>query len=190
MNMEKIVELSVKHNVSDLHLCDRHPPRWRRQGRLEAAPFAAVDIHALLAERLNTQQQQQWQACGQIDFALSTPGLQRLRASAFLHHDGVSLALRLLPDTCPTLDMLDVPAAIPELLRRDNGLILVTGATGSGKSTTLASWIARCNKQFASHIITIEDPIEYVFAHDKGLVHQCELSTHFGGYHDALTDIL
>ncbi|WP_354692406.1 type IV pilus twitching motility protein PilT [Phytobacter sp. RSE-02] len=182
MDMEKIVELSVKHNVSDLHLCDRRPPRWRRQGRLEAAPFDAVDIHALLAESLNTQQQQQWQACGQIDFALSTPGLQRLRASAFLHHEGVSLALRLLPDTCPTLDMLDVPAVIPELLKRDNGLILVTGATGSGKSTTLAAMVDNLNHHLDGHILTLEDPVEFIHTSKRCLIQQREIGPHCASF--------
>ena len=177
MDMEKIVELSVKHNVSDLHLCNSRPPRWRRNGRLEAAPLAAPDIHALLAKHLTAAQRRQWQRSGQADFALGTQR-QRLRASVFSHHHGVSLALRLLPDTCPTLDELGVPAALHALLARDNGLILVTGATGSGKSTTLAAMVEHLNHQLDGHILTLEDPVEFIHTSERCLIQQREIGPH------------
>lgn len=177
MDMEKIVELSVKHNVSDLHLCNSRPPRWRRNGRLEAAPFAAPDIHALLAKHLTAAQRRQWQRSGQADFALGTQR-QRLRASVFSHQHGVSLALRLLPDTCPTLDVLGVPAALRALLTRDNGLILVTGATGSGKSTTLAAMVEHLNHQLDGHILTLEDPVEFIHVSERCLIQQREIGPH------------
>ena len=131
MDVEEIVALSVKHNVSDLHLCSDSPPRWRRSGRLEPAPFPPPDVEALLKAWLNDEQQGAWWANGQVDFAVTLTGGQRLRGSAFKHMHGVSIALRLLPLTCPQLSALGVPRAIPELLSNDNGLILVTGATGS-----------------------------------------------------------
>ena len=140
MDMEEIVALSVKHNVSDLHLCSDSPPRWRRLGKLEPAPFPAPDVAQLLKEWLSDEQQGVWWADGHVDFAVSLTGGQRLRASAFVHIKGVSLTLRLLPVSCPTLSDLDAPRAIPELLSNDNGLVLVTGATGSGKSTRLRPW--------------------------------------------------
>ena len=106
MDMEEIVALSVKHNVSDLHLCSDGPPRWRRQGRLEAAPFPPPDPDALLQAFLDEQQRDEWRTRRQVDFALSL-NHHRLRASAFRHHRGTSLALRLLPDRCPTLAALE-----------------------------------------------------------------------------------
>nr|VXZ92248.1 twitching motility protein [Klebsiella pneumoniae] len=106
MKLEEIVALSVKHNVSDLHLCNSAAPRWRRQGRLEPAPFPAPDIANLLNDWLDAAQLLHWQEHGQIDFALNLACGARLRASAFAHTRGISLVLRLLPEQCPRLDML------------------------------------------------------------------------------------
>jgi twitching motility protein PilT len=99
MKLEEIVALSVKHNVSDLHLCNSAAPRWRRQGKLEPAPFPAPDIADLLNDWLDAAQLQHWQEHGQIDFALTLACGSRLRASAFAHTRGISLVLRLLPES-------------------------------------------------------------------------------------------
>lgn len=178
MDMEKIVELSVKHNVSDLHLCDRRPPRWRRQGRLEVAPFDTPDINALLAAHLTETQRHQLHCNGQADFALTTLSQQRLRASVFRHESGLSLALRLLPTRCPQLADLDAPAMLPALLARDNGLILVTGATGSGKSTTLSAMVSYLNHHLDGHILTLEDPVEFIHTSERCLIQQREIGPH------------
>ncbi len=106
MKLEEIVALSVKHNVSDLHLCNSAAPRWRRQGKLEPAPFPAPDIPDLLNCWLDAAQLQHWQEQGQIDFALTLACGLRLRASAFAHTRGISLVLRLLPEQCPRLETL------------------------------------------------------------------------------------
>lgn len=139
MNMEEIVALSVKHNVSDLHLCSAWPARWRIRGRMEAAPFDAPDVEELLREWLDDDQRAILLENGQLDFAVSLAENQRLRGSAFAQRQGISLALRLLPSHCPQLEQLGAPPVLPELLKSENGLILVTGATGSGKSTTLTA---------------------------------------------------
>ncbi|WP_437889358.1 type IV pilus twitching motility protein PilT [Phytobacter sp. V91] len=178
MDMEKIVELSVKHNVSDLHLCDCQAPRWRRQGRLEIAPFEPPDISTLLVTHLTEVQQHQLRTAGQADFALTTPSQQRLRASVFRHQRGVSLALRLLPTRCPTLSELEVPAAFTQLLTREHGLILVTGATGSGKSTTLAAVVSHYNQHLDGHILTLEDPVEFIHTSERCLIQQREIGPH------------
>lgn len=133
MNMEEIVALSVKHNVSDLHLCSAWPARWRIRGRMEAAPFDAPDVEELLREWLDDDQRAILLENGQLDFAVSLAENQRLRGSAFAQRQGISLALRLLPSHCPQLEQLGAPPVLPELLKSENGLILVTGATGSGK---------------------------------------------------------
>jgi twitching motility protein PilT len=109
MDVEEIVALSVKHNVSDLHLCSDSPPRWRRLGRLEPAPFPPPDVGALLKAWLNDEQQGIWWANGQVDFAATVAGGQRLRGSAFKQMSGVSVTLRLLPRTCPQLSSLGAP---------------------------------------------------------------------------------
>ena len=162
MDVEEIVALSVKHNVSDLHLCSDSPPRWRRTGRLEPAPFPSPDLGALLKAWLNDEQQGIWWANGQVDFAATVAGGQRLRGSAFKQMRGVSVTLRLLPRTCPQLASLGAPRVIPELLTNASGLILVTGATGSGKSTTLAAMVDFLNHHTDGHILTLEDPVEFI----------------------------
>ncbi|ENM2867652.1 type IV pilus twitching motility protein PilT [Citrobacter koseri] len=178
MDMEEIVALSVKHNVSDLHLCNAWPARWRKRGKVEIAPFSSPNVEVLLSQWLNDAQRRAWQADGQLDFAVSLPGELRLRASAFHHEQGASLALRLLPTTCPQLDALQTPAALPALLGGENGLILVTGATGSGKSTTLAAMVEYLNQHLDGHILTLEDPIEYHHTSQRCLIQQREVGVH------------
>lgn len=178
MDMEEIVALSVKHNVSDLHLCNAWPARWRKRGKVEIAPFSSPNVEVLLSQWLNDAQRRAWQADGQLDFAVSLPGELRLRASVFHHEQGASLALRLLPTTCPQLDALQTPAALPALLGGENGLILVTGATGSGKSTTLAAMVEYLNQHLDGHILTLEDPIEYRHTSQRCLIQQREVGVH------------
>lgn len=186
MDLEEIVRLSVRHNVSDLHLCTTCLPRWRNLGRLETASFPPPDIEALLSAHLNEQQQQQWRANGQVDFSLSVGKNQRLRACAFTHLDGVSLVLRLLPASCPRLALLDTPAVLPDLLMAENGLILVTGATGSGKSTTLAAMVDYLNHHLDGQIITLEDPVEFVHSSQRCLIRQREIGRHVPSFAAAL----
>lgn len=182
MNMEEIVALSVKHNVSDLHLCNAWPARWRIRGRIEIAPFTAPDVEQLLMGWLSDQQQVQWRESGQIDFAIVLADSRRLRASAFAHQQGTSLALRLLPVACPNLEALQTPDLISELLHSENGLILVTGATGSGKSTTLAAMVEYLNLNVEGHILTLEDPIEYRYTSKRCLIQQREMGAHCSSF--------
>lgn len=161
-------------NASDLHLCSDSPPRWRRVGRLEPAPFPSPDVDALLKTWLNDEQQGAWWASGQVDFAVTLTGNQRLRASAFKQMKGNSITLRLLP------------RAIPELLSHDSGLILVTGATGSGKSTTLAAMVDFLNHQTDGHILTLEDPVEFVYQSERCLIQQREIGLHSPSFAEAL----
>ncbi|EML2227135.1 TPA: type IV pilus twitching motility protein PilT [Klebsiella aerogenes] len=186
MELEEIVALSVKHNVSDLHLCSAYPPRWRRMGKLEPAPFTALDVEKILTRWLNDPQLAQWRADGQVDFALALPNGPRLRASAFAHTRGLSLALRLLPQQCPQLVDLGAPAALSELLNEESGLILVTGATGSGKSTTLAAMVDYLNQHRHGHILTLEDPVEFIHASRNCLIQQREIGRHCSSFAAAL----
>lgn len=181
-----MVSLSVKHNVSDLHLCSSRTARWRQAGKLLIAPFSSPDPQMLLASWLNDAQKDEWQQHHQLDFALSLPGCPRLRASAFTHSEGISLVLRLLPMTCPTLAALHTPVALAELLREESGLILVTGATGSGKSTTLAAMVDHLNHQLEGHIVTLEDPVEFVHESASCLIHQREVGAHTASFSAAL----
>ena len=160
--------------------------RWRRQGKLEPAPFSAPEPQALLQNWLSQAALEQWEQDNQCDFAVQTKDGQRLRASAFRHARGASLVLRLLPQTCPQLEQLGTPPALVELLNEDSGLILVTGATGSGKSSTLAAMVDRLNHERDGHILTLEDPVEFVHHSERSLIQQREVGAHCASFASAL----
>ena len=199
-SVRAVLAAAMALGASDVHISPAHQPVFRLAGQLRVAtdfePLSAKQIRALI-------EQLQVQSCvaehsaiadevqGQSHWILAYADLGvRVRITAYSTMAGSALALRLLSSQPPKPDEILMPEFLRQLSPFASGLVLVTGPTGSGKSTTLASWIERCSTQLASHIVTIEDPIEYIFTHGKGLVHQCELGTHFAGYHDALTDIL
>lgn len=176
--MEEIVALSVKHYVSDLHLCTHQPARWRRRGKLEPLPGGAPSPESLLDSWLNPTQKAAFECDGQLDFAVTLNDGRRVRASAFRQLRGISLALRLLADSAPQLAQLDVPPLIPMLLESHGGLLLVTGSTGSGKSTTLAAMVDFINQHHARHILTLEDPVEFIHTSRQSLIQQREIGEH------------
>ncbi|MEA1062311.1 type IV pilus twitching motility protein PilT [Erwinia sp. HR93] len=180
--MEKIVALSVKHNVSDLHLCSCQPARWRRQGRLENAPHNSPKVETLLTAWLNGRQWQTLKEQGHLDFAVTLQDGLRLRVNAFYQRQGLSLALRILPGSAKSLAQLGTPTIVTSLLEKQEGLILVTGATGSGKSTTLAAMVDFINRHHARHIVTLEDPIELVHTSQKSLIQQREIGEHCASF--------
>ncbi|MHA6312577.1 MULTISPECIES: type IV pilus twitching motility protein PilT [Pantoea] len=186
MNLDEMVALSVKHNAADLHLCSGHLPYWRRQGKLEAIPQQArlpsAWMEQFVTQWLDNLQRQQLECDGQLDFALTLVNGQRLRASLFLQRNGLSLALRIIAGQCPTLESLRLPPGVLALLTLQDGLILVTGATGSGKSTTLAALVDALNRQQARHIITLEDPIEFIHHSQQSLIQQREIGLHCASF--------
>ena len=186
MDIQEIVALSVKHNVSDLHLCSGGAVRWRRVGALEMAPFTAAEPDTLLAQWLSEEQQREWREYRQLDFSVSLESCPRLRASAYANSSGISLVLRLLPTRCPTLAELHTPVALLELLHEESGLILVTGATGSGKSTTLAAMVDYLNHHVSGHILPLEDPVEFLHASAGCLISQREIGQHAPSFAQAL----
>ncbi|TFZ48786.1 type IV pilus twitching motility protein PilT [Serratia proteamaculans] len=190
MDIDEFVALSVKHNASDLHLCTGHRPMLRIDGELQPLEGAEILTEARMRLLCNSVllplQRQQLQQQGQLDLALSLPGTIRLRANFFLQNLGVSVALRLIASQCPTLAALATPDIIPALVRREDGLILVTGATGSGKSTTLAAMIDDINQHQRRHILTLEDPIEFIHLSRQCLIQQRELGRDSHSFDDAL----
>lgn len=186
MELEEMVALSVKHNAADLHLCSGHSPRWRRHGRLERipdlAPLTTDWLERFAGRYLEPRQRDELAAQGQTDFAFSLASGQRLRGNLFVQRQGLSLALRTLATRCPTLESLRLPPAVPRWLEMDNGLILVTGATGSGKSTTLVAMVDAINRQQAKHIITLEDPIEFIHQSQRSLIQQREIGAHCASF--------
>ncbi|AGP45967.1 type IV pilus twitching motility protein PilT [Serratia plymuthica] len=190
MDIDEFVALSVKHNASDLHLCAGHQPMLRIDGELQPLEGAEIltqeRMHQLCGTLLQPPQRQLLQQHGQLDLALTLAGDIRLRANFFLQSLGISIALRLIAGHCPTLAALAAPAIVPALLRREDGLILVTGATGSGKSTTLAAMIDDINQHQRRHVITLEDPIEFMHHSRKSLIQQRELGRDSHSFDEAL----
>lgn len=190
MDIDEFVALSVKHNASDLHLCTGHLPMLRIDGELQAAESGETLTQQQMVAWCQTQlppvMWQQLQRVGQLDLALSLAEGTRFRANFFLQNGGVSVALRRIASQCPTLAELATPDIIPALLQREDGLILVTGATGSGKSTTLAAMIDFINQHQRRHILTLEDPIEFIHRSQRSLIQQRELGRDTHSFDDAL----
>ena len=194
MELDEIVALSVKHNASDLHLCCGHFPWWRCHGQLKAishvAPVTGQQLSGFCERWLGRLQQQQLSRHGHCDLAITTADGTRLRASLFRQQCGLSLSLRILRTEVPDMQTLGLPAISYRLLERHAGLLLVTGATGCGKSTSLAAMIRQVNTCAARHIITLEDPVEYLHHSHHSLIQQREAGIHFSTFGEGLTAAL
>lgn len=190
MDLDEVVALSVKHNAADLHLCSGHLPHWRRQGVLEPVPdqatLDAAWLETFLTQWLDAAQQAALDEEGHVDFAITLASGVRLRANLFLQRHGLSLALRLIASQVPELASLHLPPVVEQLLQLDEGLILITGATGSGKSTTLAALVDSLNRHQARHILTLEDPIEFVHQSQRSLIQQREVGAHCASFRQGL----
>jgi twitching motility protein PilT len=163
---------------SDLLLTAGSAPLLRIDGELvplDEAPLTPADTSAILETLIDDAMLQQFATNMEIDFSFGQPGLSRFRANAFRQRGAVAIALRVIPFVIPTFADLDLPAVFEKLVALPQGLVLVTGPTGSGKSTTLASMLDRINEQRACHIVTIEDPIEYLHHHKRSAVDQREV---------------
>jgi twitching motility protein PilT len=179
---------------TDLLLSAGLPPMLRVDGSLSPAPgtgaLTADDTEALLAEVLTPEQARAWDASQEYDFAFSWREHARIRGNAFTQRGLTAVALRMIPRTIPSPEALGLPPALRDLALRHQGLILMTGPTGSGKSTTLASLIDLINRTRGCHIITLEDPIEYVHDHKVAVVNQREVGTDTANFPDALRSVL
>ncbi len=190
MELDEIVALSVKHNASDLHLCCGHLPWWRCRGVLTTAPGLAPVREATLQQfcddRLSEEQQQQFRTHGHCDVAVTTATGIRLRACLFRRNGGLSLALRILRQKIPSMESLGMPAVCYRLTHENTGLILFSGATGCGKSTSLAAMTDALSRQRALHIITLEDPVEYLYDSHRSLIQQREAGRDFSCFSQGL----
>jgi twitching motility protein PilT len=178
-SIDTLLEQMVAHDASDLHITVGSPPALRLRGhlhRLDQLPrLSADDTRQLLYRILSTEQQKQLELNRQIDLSYSMPGVARFRVNIFSQRESLAGAFRLIPAELKSLEELGVPASLYQLCHRPRGLVLVTGPTGSGKSTTLAALIDEINRNRADHIITIEDPIEFLHKHKRCIVNQREL---------------
>jgi len=184
--------LSGMHELgaSDLHVAAGSPPLVRVHGELhpleELGALEPDDTQELLYRILSTEQQKRLEVDRQIDLSYAVSGLARFRVNVFFQRSAVGAAFRLIPYKILTLEELGLPTSLHEMAQRPRGLVLVTGPTGSGKSTTLAALIDEINRNRAGHILTIEDPIEFLHRHRRCLVNQREIGSDASGFADAL----
>lgn len=192
--IDGLLEVLWKARGTDLMLTVGLPPMLRVDGTLVPVPDEAAltrdDTDALLAEVLTPEQHAVWESSHEYDFSFSWRDDARIRGNAFTQRGLTAVALRMIPRTVPTPDDLGLPQVLRDLSMRHQGLILMTGPTGSGKSTTLASLIDLINSNRGAHIITIEDPIEYVHDHKMAAVNQREVGTDTASFHNALRSVL
>lgn len=192
--LRALLEATLQAGASDLHITAGRPASARRDGEL--IPFEGVDdltqadTQRMVLSVLDERQRHEIDECYQTDFSFGLEGLGRFRANAFRQRNSYALALRVVPDRVRPLEELGAPWAASELITRPYGLVLVVGPTGSGKSTTLAGMVDRINSTRRCHILTIEDPVEYVHRHKLAMVNQREVGTDVTSFTDGLRSAL
>lgn len=185
MQLEGILQKAALAGASDVHLTVGIPPKMRVHGSLTTMEFETLsprDTMDFAGQILTEEQRKVFQERGEYDMACSIPGAGRYRVNLFRQQGAAALAFRLVAEQIPSPEELGVPASIIELYQRKRGLVLVTGPTGSGKSTTLAAIIDKVNTCRAAHIITLEDPVEYLHTHKQSMVNQREIGLDTGSY--------
>lgn len=190
MELTELIALSVKHNASDLHLCCGDLPRWRNHGMIQIIPGAQVTeaewFTRFIQQWLSEGLAQRLQRDGQCDFAFTSKQGVRIRASLFTQQRGLSLALRLINSEMRSFDELGLPSQLTTLMAEAQGLLLIAGATGSGKSTSLAALLDYVNHHWSRHVITLEDPIEFCHRNHNALIQQREIGEHLTDFESGI----
>jgi twitching motility protein PilT len=193
VSMGELFLLMHERGASDLHLTVGAPPILRIDGALLPTPFEKLTgetTQTLIYSLLNDQQRQRFEASNELDLAFNLRGIGRVRMNVYRQTGSVGAAIRAIPNSFKTFDEIGVPKSILDIMKLPKGLILVTGPTGSGKSTTLASMIDFINETRAAHIVTVEDPIEFVHTHKKSVINQREVGSDTVTFGAALRHIL
>lgn len=193
-DIDTLLRTLVIKKASDLHLQAGSPPIFRIHGELEVTDLAPLTSKEIEERFVNTimdeEQKEKFKEEHHIDLSYAVPGVSRFRVNVFKQRGNVGAVMRVIPFEIPTLDELGLPPVIEDLAANPHGIILVTGPTGSGKSTTLAAIVDYINTQRKAHIITIEDPIEFAFTNKSCLINQRELGKDTNSFADALRDAL
>lgn len=193
MDIAELLEFSVKNKASDLHLSAGLPPMIRVDGDIRRINIPALEhkeVHALIYDIMNDKQRRDYEEFFETDFSFALPGIARFRVNAFNQERGAAAVFRTIPSKVLTLEELKAPKFFEELTRKPRGLILVTGPTGSGKSTTLAAMVNHINANDYAHILTVEDPIEFVHDSQKSLINQREVHRDTQSFNNALRSAL
>jgi twitching motility protein PilT len=189
-SIDELLEQCVSLGASDLHITVGSPPVVRVRGKLEVLEgmelLDADTTQTLLYRMLSTEQQKRLELDKQIDLAHDVPGVARFRVNVFFQRESLGAALRQIPQDIKSLEELGLPDSLNELTKKPRGLVLITGPTGSGKSTTLAAMIDEINRSRSEHILTIEDPVEFVHTHKRCIVNQREIGVDATGFGQAL----
>ncbi|MBR3771933.1 MAG: type IV pilus twitching motility protein PilT [Clostridium sp.] len=193
MTMNDLLKISKENGASDLHITVGVPPKCRVNGELRNIDLPKLmpnDTEAIISPLLGEYHKKVLEEYGEVDFAYSIPELGRYRVNIFKQRGSLASVIRLVGMSIPEPHMLGITPAMLELTNRKRGLVLVTGPTGSGKSTTLASLIDQINRNYTSHIITLEEPIEYLHSHNRSIVNQREVGLDTSSYAHALRSAL
>ena len=193
MDITQLLAFSVKNKASDLHLSAGLPPMIRVHGdvrRINVDPMSHKQVHALVYDIMNDTQRKQYEDTLECDFSFEIQGLARFRVNAFNQNRGAGAVFRTIPSKIQSLEQLNSPKVFTELAMKPRGLVLVTGPTGSGKSTTLAAMIDHVNENSYGHVLTIEDPIEFVHESKKCLINQREVGPQTLSFSNALRSAL
>jgi twitching motility protein PilT len=193
MDITELLAFTVKNKASDLHLSSGLPPMIRVDGdvrRINVPPMEHKMVHSLVYDIMNDKQRKDYEEFLETDFSFSLPGIARFRVNAFNQNRGASAVFRTIPSQVLTLEELGAPNIFKQMCMHPRGLVLVTGPTGSGKSTTLAAMIDYINDNHYGHILTIEDPIEFVHESKKCLLNQREVHRDTLGFNEALRSAL
>jgi twitching motility protein PilT len=193
MDISELLAFSVKNKASDLHLSAGLPPMIRVHGdvrRINLPPLEHKDVHAMIYDIMNDSQRKLYDENLECDFSFDLPGLARFRVNAFNQDRGAAAVLRTIPSRVLSLEELQAPRVFADFSSKPRGLVLVTGPTGSGKSTTLAAMIDYVNNNLYGHVLTIEDPIEFVHESRKCVINQREVGPHTLSFANALRSAL
>lgn len=193
MDIADLLAFSVKNNASDLHLSAGLPPMIRVDGdvrRINVPPLEHKQVHSLVYDIMNDKQRKDFEEFLETDFSFEIPTLARFRVNAFNQNRGAAAVFRTIPSTVLSLEDLKAPPVFKEIADNPRGLVLVTGPTGSGKSTTLAAMVDYKNANYHEHILTVEDPIEFVHESKKSLINQREVHRDTLGFSEALRSAL